>query len=170
MLAIVLKIVFLIVLDYTSTVTKPHACVDVLFCVLFSLYFFFYISNVKKNYIKILTSKSRLLCWFWVILAKISSLVELLSHCEIHQSPTLALLKQTAFEKCEHVPQPCYGNWQTPGCAQRDCDFTSHSISNILLLWIKSSVKICVCMCLFIWKRNTVQRHFVCNRCGAIWY
>lgn len=42
-------------------------------------------------------------------------------------------------------------NWQTPGCAQRDCDFTSHSISNILLLWIKSSQSksASACACLF---------------------
>lgn len=42
-------------------------------------------------------------------------------------------------------------NWQTPECAQGDCDFTSHSISNILLLWIKSSQSksVSACACLF---------------------
>lgn len=58
---------------------------------------------------------------------------------------------KTVFENASTSLSLVMGNWQTPGCAQRDCDFTSHSRSNILLLWIKSSQSksVSACACLF---------------------
>lgn len=112
---------------------------------------FFYIRNVKKNEVKILTSKSKLLCWFWVIRTKISSFVVLRFHCDNHQSPKGPYWNKLSLRNACMSFSLVMENWQTPGCAQRDCDFTSHSISNILLLWIKSSQSesVSACACLF---------------------
>lgn len=58
---------------------------------------------------------------------------------------------KTVFEEWSTSLSLVTENWQAPGCAQGDCDFTSHSISNILLLWIKSSQSksVSACACLF---------------------
>lgn len=64
--------------------------------------------------------------------------------CSLHRD-------KTVFEEWSTSLSLVTENWQAPGCAQGDCDFTSHSISNILLLWIKSSQSksVSACACLF---------------------